>query len=152
MSVATLDRCRKSCSTPKNFDIWLLTNRRYWDEQAEQAEGPLESASILNGSATAGFGSTTLDENGCVTDGPYTNVRLTLDTELNRVEPVCLSRLFKQNQYEQTAQKIIDACLALDNYVDFNNCLGASPHTGGHYAIGGTVSDLPAHEFIRRLC
>ncbi|KAI8289636.1 Tyrosinase ustQ [Colletotrichum sp. SAR11_57] len=114
---------------------------RYWDEQAEQAEGPLESASILNGSATAGFGSTTLDENGCVTDGPYTNVRLTLDTELNRVEPVCLSRLFKQNQYEQTAQKIIDACLALDNYVDFNNCLGASPHTGGHYAIGGTMDD-----------
>ncbi|KAJ3949164.1 uncharacterized protein N0V96_000279 [Colletotrichum fioriniae] len=113
----------------------------YWDEQAEQAVLPLENASILNASATAGFGSASLDVNGCVVDGPYTNVRLTLDTELNRVDPVCLSRDFKQKEYDQVAQKIIDACMALEDYVNLNNCLGASPHTGGHYAIGGTMDD-----------
>ncbi|KXH55860.1 hypothetical protein CSAL01_08222 [Colletotrichum salicis] len=113
----------------------------YWDEQAEQAVLPLENASILNASATAGFGSTSLDANGCVVDGPYTNVRLTLDTELNRVDPVCLGRDFKQKEYDQVAQKITDACMALEDYVNLNNCLGASTHTGGHYAIGGTMDE-----------
>ncbi|OHE94369.1 hypothetical protein CORC01_10297 [Colletotrichum orchidophilum] len=113
----------------------------YWDEQAEQAALPLEDASILNGSATAGFGSTALDANGCVTDGPYTKLRLTLDTELKRVDPVCLSRDFKQAQYDLVSQPIIDACLVLEDYVDLNNCLGGTPHTGGHYAIGGTMDN-----------
>lgn len=75
----------------------------------------------------------------CVVDGPFTDMKLTLKIDLSRTDPVCLQRNFKQVQFDLLSQSSADACMALEDYDNFNNCLGGTPHVAGHYAVGGTV-------------
>ncbi|KAH8672235.1 hypothetical protein BGZ61DRAFT_428065 [Ilyonectria robusta] len=114
----------------------------YWDEQADEAAGPLGEASIFSPSATTGFGSNLTDANMCVVDGAFTDMKLTLKIDLSRAEPVCLQRNFKQVQFDLISQSSVDACMAIEDYDNFNNCLGGTPHVSGHYAIGGTMDDV----------
>ncbi|KAK2598235.1 hypothetical protein N8I77_011660 [Diaporthe amygdali] len=115
----------------------------YWDEQKDQATLPLVEVNILSPSATTGFGNTT-DENGCVVDGPFTGLRPTLQPNLTRTaeEGTCLQRDYKQAQFDLVSQDIVDSCFQLDQYSDLLNCLGGTPHTSGHYAIGGTMDSV----------
>ncbi|KAF6802798.1 amino acid transporter [Colletotrichum musicola] len=114
----------------------------YWNEQVDQAAGPLTASTIWGTDPATSFGTGATDENGCVTDGPFTNLRYNINTELERGEDKCLQYDLKQNQFDQLSQDIVNACNALEDYVDFNNCLGGAPHTSGHYAIGGTMDDV----------
>jgi len=87
-----------------------------------------------------GVGTSAVDENLCVTDGAFTNLRLDLTTSLTRTsEGTCLQRNFKQQQFDQVSQDIVNSCMAIDDYENFNTCLGSTPHVSGHYAVGGTV-------------
>lgn len=88
-----------------------------------------------------GVGTATVDENLCVVDGAFTNLRLDLTIELTRTaESTCLQRNFKQQQFDQLSQDIVDSCYAINDYENFNTCLGSTPHVSGHYAVGGTVT------------
>ncbi|KAM0332306.1 hypothetical protein ACHAQA_002582 [Verticillium albo-atrum] len=115
----------------------------YWDEQADQLSGTLAESGIWSADSLTGFGSTSLDEEGCVIDGAFADLRLDLNIQLTRdTEKVCLKRDLKQKQFDLVSQDIVDACQTLDNYDDFNSCLGGTPHVSGHYAVGGTMDDV----------
>ncbi|KZL66551.1 amino acid transporter [Colletotrichum tofieldiae] len=114
----------------------------YWNEQEDQATGPLIAASIWGNDPTTSFGTGFTYNNGCVADGPFTNLRYDVNIQLERGTEKCLTYDLKQAQFELVSQDIVNACNALEGYNDFNNCLGGSPHTSGHYAIGGTMDDV----------
>lgn len=102
-----------------------------------------------------GVGTAAVDENLCVVDGAFTNLRLDLATDLTRTaEKTCLQRNFKQQQFDQVSQDIVNACNALEDYENFNTCLGGTPHVSGHYAVGGTVSanNYPPMTIISQVC
>ncbi|KAF4827108.1 Tyrosinase ustQ [Colletotrichum tropicale] len=114
----------------------------YWDEQTDEAAGPLTSASIWGNDPATSFGTGASDSNGCLVDGPFTGVTYDLTADLERGATQCLSYKLNQAQFDLAAQDIVDACDALETYDDFNNCIGGSPHTSGHFAIGGTMDDV----------
>ncbi|KAK2011781.1 Di-copper centre-containing protein [Colletotrichum eremochloae] len=114
----------------------------YWDEQADQAAGPIEAASIWGDDPSTSFGTGATDSNGCLADGPFTKLRYDVNIQLERGEEKCLVYDLKQTEFDLVSQKIVDACNTLDTYNDFNSCIGGSPHTSGHYAIGGTMDDV----------
>ncbi|OLN87155.1 Tyrosinase 11 [Colletotrichum chlorophyti] len=114
----------------------------YWNEQVDQAAGPLTAASIWGTDPTTSFGTGATDENGCVADGPFANVSYNVNIQLERGEAQCLAYDFKQSRFDEVSQEIVDACYEMDTYNDFNDCLGSTPHTSGHYAIGGTMDDV----------
>ncbi|KAH6696678.1 hypothetical protein DL95DRAFT_478368 [Leptodontidium sp. 2 PMI_412] len=115
----------------------------YWDEQADQATGSLANSSMWSADPATGVGTATVDENLCVVDGAFTNLRLDLTIELTRTaESTCLQRNFKQQQFDQLSQDIVDSCYAINDYENFNTCLGSTPHVSGHYAVGGTMDDV----------
>ncbi|KAG8163087.1 hypothetical protein KVR01_007565 [Diaporthe batatas] len=114
----------------------------YWNEQVDQVAGPLTEASIWGTDPTTSFGSGATDANGCVVDGPFTNLTYDINPQLERVGTQCLAYDLKQAQFELIAQTIVDTCNALGTYKEFNTCIGGSPHTSGHFAIGGTMDDV----------
>ncbi|TDZ15806.1 N-acetyl-6-hydroxytryptophan oxidase ivoB [Colletotrichum orbiculare MAFF 240422] len=114
----------------------------YWNEQVDQAAGPLTAASIWGSDPTTSFGTGATDANGCVADGPFSNLTYNVNIQLERGEDQCLAYGLNQAQFNQVAQTVVDACNSLETYDDFNTCLGGTPHTSGHYAIGGTMDDV----------
>lgn len=110
----------------------------YWDEQADYAAGPLSEASVFN--ASTGFGSNLTDSNGCVVDGPFTELTYDLRVNLTRGNAECLTRGLSQSAFDLVQQSQVDACNLLDEYADFNTCIGNDVHVQGHYAVGGVVS------------
>ncbi|KAH7354493.1 hypothetical protein B0T11DRAFT_332315 [Plectosphaerella cucumerina] len=114
----------------------------YWDEQAEQAKVQLVDSGIWSADPLTGFGSAQVDENDCVIDGAFSGLELDLTIQLTRGEPTCLKRTLKQDQFDLVSQKVVDACMTLDTYATFSACLGGTPHTSGHYAVGGTMDDV----------
>ncbi|POS74667.1 hypothetical protein DHEL01_v206935 [Diaporthe helianthi] len=114
----------------------------YWDEQVDVAAGELTNASIWGDDPTTSFGTGATDANGCLLDGPFKNLTYDLTVSLERGPDQCLSYVLNQAQFELARQEIIDSCNTLETYNDFNNCVGGSPHTSGHYAIGGTMNDV----------
>ncbi|TID01370.1 Tyrosinase ustQ [Colletotrichum higginsianum] len=114
----------------------------YWNEQEDQAAGPLTAASIWGTDPAASFGTGLTHQDGCIADGPFTGVRYDVNIQLERGAEKCLAYDLKQAQFDLVSQEIVDACYSLNSYEDFNNCLGGTPHTSGHYAIGGTMDDV----------
>ncbi|KAJ0168435.1 Tyrosinase [Colletotrichum tanaceti] len=114
----------------------------YWNEQEDQAAGPLTAASIWGTDPTASFGTGLTLEDGCVADGPFAGLTYNVNIQLERGAEQCLAYDFKEAQFDKVSQDIVDACYALTTYDDFNTCLGGTPHTSGHYAIGGTMDDV----------
>ncbi|KAL0943469.1 amino acid transporter [Colletotrichum truncatum] len=121
----------------------------YWDEQADQALRLIEHASVwdrpaANTSAVAAFGTGRTDENNCVLDGAFTEYRLEITTQLERVQPgTCLTRGLNQTAFDTVSYKnIVEPCMAVesDDYAEMLNCLGNTPHSGGHLGVGGIVS------------
>ena len=113
---------------------------RYWDEQADQAAGSIYNASVFNPSPTTGFGTGYTDDQGCVIDGPFANLKLNLTTNLTRTSDSCLKRVFNDTQFDSVSQKVVDSCMEIHDYWEMWACLGNTPHTGGHFGVGGTVS------------
>ncbi|EFQ35939.1 hypothetical protein CGRA01v4_06143 [Colletotrichum graminicola] len=114
----------------------------YWNEQVDQAAGPLTAASIWGNDSSTSFGTGSTDSNGCLLDGPFKNVKYNVDIQLQRGAEHCLAYDLKQDEFDLVSQALVDACNTLESYSDFNSCLGGSPHVSGHYAIGGTMDDV----------
>ncbi|KAK2001440.1 Di-copper centre-containing protein [Colletotrichum falcatum] len=114
----------------------------YWNEQEDQAAGPLTAASIWGDDPSTSFGTGLTDSNGCVADGPFKNVKYNVNIQLERGAEQCLAYDLKQDEFDLISQDIVDACNSLDGYSEFNSCIGGSPHTSGHFAIGGTMDDV----------
>jgi tyrosinase len=74
----------------------------------------------------------------CVTDGPFVNLTLHLNSSSTDAS-YCLSRSFNQQGFQSGQQEYIDACFNTTTYVDAFECYQSNPHTAGHSAIGGTV-------------
>ncbi|PYH96444.1 Di-copper centre-containing protein, partial [Aspergillus ellipticus CBS 707.79] len=119
----------------------------YWDEQADQASAPLQNASVWSTSLTAGFGTGNTDENDCVVDGPFAYLPLNLTTELTRTNNSCMTRVFNQTQFDSVSQEIVDSCMDIDGYWTMWSCLGNTPHTGGHFGVGGTMEHVSFSAF-----
>ncbi|KAL0934610.1 amino acid transporter [Colletotrichum truncatum] len=113
----------------------------YWDQQTDEANGLLTEASIWGTDPATSFGTGARTADGCLADGPFTKVTYNINYQLERGESQCLNYDLKQNQFENAAQEIVDACNDLQTYDDFNNCIGGATHTSGHFAIGGTMDD-----------
>ncbi|RAH68073.1 tyrosinase family protein [Aspergillus aculeatinus CBS 121060] len=119
----------------------------YWDEQEDQARAPLENASVWSTSPTAGFGTGNTDADGCVQDGPFAYLPLNLTTELTRTSDSCLKRVFNQTHFDSVSQTIVDSCMDIDDYWSMWACLGNTPHTGGHFGVGGTMEHVSFSAF-----
>lgn len=142
-SVATLARTREifQATYPHVSSNFL---RRYWDEQADQASRPLQNATVWSTSSTSGFGTGNTDENDCVVDGAFANITYSLTTNLTQTADTCMKRVFNQTQFDSVSQTVVDSCMDIDDYWKMWACLGNTPHTGGHFGVGGTVCGLKA--------
>lgn len=116
---------------------------RYWNEQEEQATGPLTAASIWGSDPAISFGTGATDDNGCLSDGPFTGLRYDINIQLERGEEKCLTYSLKQDQFDLVSQDNVNTCNAFEGYDDFNHCLSETPHIAGHFAVGGTVRITP---------
>lgn len=139
MNVAILDLIREI----ENYSFTIIMASKlygYWDEQADQASGPLQNASVWSSSPTAGFGTGNTDENDCVIDGAFANITYNLTTNFTRTSNTCMTRIFNETFFDTVSQKVVDSCMDIDDYWKMWACLGNTPHTGGHLGVGGTVS------------
>ncbi|KAL8381204.1 hypothetical protein RB595_005471 [Gaeumannomyces hyphopodioides] len=96
----------------------------YWDQQADQAAGPLGALSISD--PATGFGNIRMDENNCVTDGTFANITNNLNVDLPCSSLKRLIRQLSQTQFDMAAQAQTDLCNAHAAYIDFNTCLGGT--------------------------
>ncbi|KAM7216078.1 putative amino acid transporter [Rhypophila decipiens] len=80
---------------------------------------------------------------GCITDGPFADLRLQLTANLT-VAPdggYCISRNMSDCLFSGALQENLDACLNAPTFEAHRNCLEAKPHIAGHWGVGGTMSD-----------
>lgn len=89
---------------------------RYWDDQADQAVGSIYNASVFSHSPTIGFGTGYIDDQGCVIDGPFVNLKLNLTTNLTRISDSCLKRVLNDTQFDSVSQKFVDSCMEIRDY------------------------------------
>ncbi|KAF4823479.1 Tyrosinase-like protein orsC [Colletotrichum tropicale] len=122
----------------------------YWDEQADQAINPIQNASVWdspasNTSAVVGFGTGRTDQDNCILDGAFAGYRVEISTQLTRNETgSCLTRGLNQTAFDTVSQKnVVEPCMAVesDDYAEMMNCLGNTPHSGGHLGVGGIMRD-----------
>jgi hypothetical protein len=76
----------------------------------------------------------------CVTDGPFVNLTLHMSSS-STSDSYCLSRSLNSNGFQTGAQEYIDECYNTDTYEEAFECYQVNPHTAGHSAVGGVVSD-----------
>lgn len=106
----------------------------YWNEVLDMDD---LAASVVFDPDT-GFGGEGVSS-GCVTDGPFVNLTLHLNSSSTSAE-YCLSRSFNSNGFQSGVQANLDECFNTTNYEDAFDCYQVNPHTAGHSAVGGTVS------------
>ncbi|KAI9170684.1 Tyrosinase P [Paramyrothecium foliicola] len=113
----------------------------YWDELADVTSGTLETASVFN--VDTGFGNAELDDNGCVSTGPYVNLTMHI-TQTSNNATYCLTRSLNADIFKFAGSTYIDACFNSANYTEAFECYMDSPHVAGHGAVGGTMLDVVA--------
>lgn len=109
----------------------------YWDEMADAEGGPMNQSAVFD--PITGFGSGTVDANGCIVDGPFVNLTMHLNQSSNTAN-FCLSRELDQESFYWANSTYVDECMVPETYEDVWNCWGTSPHLAGHMGVGGTVS------------
>lgn len=111
----------------------------YWDEQA--ANTALEAGIALSADVVfdpdTGFGG---GAGGCVADGPFVNLTLHFNHTSN-YDSYCLTRSLSETGIKSGNATYVDACFASADYATAWLCYKSKPHTAGHSAVGGTVSD-----------
>lgn len=116
----------------------------YWDELSDIEQinnGTLAFEELVVFDPDTGFGGNGLDGDGCVTDGPFANLTLHLNSS-DLPDPnggYCLSRKFNLTQFEGANSSNIDTCFAYDTFEDARQCYEANPHSAGHGGVGGVV-------------
>ncbi|KAF6825134.1 amino acid transporter [Colletotrichum musicola] len=116
----------------------------YWDLQTDQAEAPLQEASIFdNPSSPPAFGTPLTSSEKCILTGAFSNYRIRFTTQLTIQEPgSCITRALNQTAFDTVSLKnVVEPCMAVDDYAEMLGCLGNAPHSGGHLAIGGIMRD-----------
>lgn len=116
----------------------------YWDElsdieQINNGTLVLEQALIFD--PETGFGGNGLDGDGCVTDGPFSNLTLHLNSSglPDANGGYCLSRKFDITNFERGNSSNLDTCFGYDTFEDARQCYEAEPHAAGHGGVGGVV-------------
>lgn len=87
------------------------------------------------------FGSDGSGHDGCVTDGPFANLGLHLNSDYT-TRPYCLSRDLRQERFVGASAGYVNECYEMDDFADAGPCYEGFPHTAGHNGIGGVVSSL----------
>ncbi|KAI1339821.1 amino acid transporter [Xylariaceae sp. FL0016] len=113
----------------------------YWDELSDVTDDALENASIFD--VNTGFGNGSVDDDGCVTTGPFVNLTLHINQTSN-YDNSCLKRDLNQQGFNLANSTYLDECRASQNYSTAFECYMVSPHVAGHSAIGTTMLDVVA--------
>lgn len=78
------------------------------------------------------------DAAGCITDGPFVNVKNSLGPGYE-ITDRCIDRNVSNRDSQAAAQENIDQCHATTTYLDFWRCIEGLPHGAGHGGVGGQV-------------
>ncbi|KAI5804632.1 hypothetical protein DFH27DRAFT_512665 [Peziza echinospora] len=81
------------------------------------------------------------ETNGCVTDGPFADYVLNIGPTAERSEPHCISRQLNETASPFARPEAVSKCMALDNILDFSNCIELGPHLAGHFGTGGEMDN-----------
>lgn len=98
-------------------------------------------SSLVDSDIFEWFGGDGSASDGCVTDGPFADLVLHLDSDYT-TDVYCLSRNFQQDDFEGASARYVDECLAMAEFKDAWPCFEGYPHAAGHNGIGGVVSIL----------
>lgn len=85
------------------------------------------------------FGGDGSGQGGCLTDGPFANLELRLNSD-DTTRPYCLSRDLRQDRFVGASASYVNECYEMDHFDDAWPCYEGYPHTAGHNGIGGVVS------------
>lgn len=116
----------------------------YWDELSDIEQinnGTLTMEELVIFDPDTGFGGNGLDGDGCVTDGPFVNLTLHLNSS-DLPDPdggYCLSRNFNLTELERGNSSYLDTCFEYDTFEDARQCYESDPHGAGHGGVGGVV-------------
>lgn len=112
--------------------IWI----RYWQISAD-AQNILQS-SVWD--PQFGVGGNGAGGNGCIQDGPFSNLTLHFNQDGRVGEPYCLTRSINVETYKGSSQRFVDECLASPTFMEAHNCYENFVHTSAHEGTGGVVS------------
>ena len=118
----------------------------YWEELLDV--GALNQSAVFD--PDTGFGGNGLDDDGCITDGPFVNLTLHLSANYSVISSTdyCLERSFNADAFLGANQTYLDTCYASANYSVALDCYSAKPHTAGHAGVGGTVRFIMLRSII----
>lgn len=138
----------------------------YWDERSDIEQinnGTLTIDQLVVFDNQTGFGGNGRSEDGCVTDGPFANLTLHLNSSGLPDESggYCLSRSFDLTSLERGDGSEVETCYAYDTFEDARQCYESDPHAAGHGGVGGVMINVAAspgdpifflhHAYIDRL-
>ncbi|KAI1762568.1 Di-copper centre-containing protein [Hypoxylon sp. FL1150] len=109
----------------------------YWNETVDV--GDIKASAIFD--VEYGFGGNGTGASGCISDGPFADLALHFNEDLNTTD-YCVTRFLNDRALSSAAQERIDACMAMGAYTEIWNCLEGGPHGAGHGGVAGTMINL----------
>lgn len=122
----------------------------YWDEPSEA--GNFKRSNIFSpttgfggdGDPSAGVVSWSLEgvhqSAGCITDGPFKDYRLHIGPGMDN-RGHCISRNISNSASSGVSRQEVQRCMNMKNFATFWPCLEQRPHSGGHFGVGGEMSN-----------
>ncbi|KAK7736002.1 hypothetical protein SLS63_003520 [Diaporthe eres] len=119
----------------------------YWDELSDIEQinnGTLTIDQLVIFDSDTGFGGNGADGDGCITDGPFVNLTLHMNSSGLPDESggYCLSRSFDLTSLERGNSSYLDTCFAYDTFEDARQCYESDPHAAGHGGVGGVMINV----------
>ena len=86
------------------------------------------------------FGGNGTEPDGCVTDGAFAYYTEHIGPQ-NQNTVFCMNRSWGNFEaIMNTTGAAVAHCNTFDSYDEYFACIAATPHRGGHWAVGGVVS------------
>ncbi|KAJ3565331.1 hypothetical protein NPX13_g7549 [Xylaria arbuscula] len=110
----------------------------YWNEPVDASA--LSESVILD--PETGFGGDGSGSARCITDGPFVNITLRINQDLEAGDEYCIYRALNDRSFSNAVQTNVDTCLAKSTFNDAWNCIEAKPHSSGHGGVNGLMVDV----------
>lgn len=136
-----------SALLPKAIDRGVYTDglRRYWDEVKDASD--IRASPVWN--PDNGFGGDGTGPDGCVADGPFSNLTLRFDSHFHANHGYCLSRNFNPEAFHAAGQANVEDCMGSADWERSSVCWENFVHTAGHDGTGRVVNDPTATPHVK---
>ncbi|GKZ52790.1 hypothetical protein AnigIFM49718_003442 [Aspergillus niger] len=111
----------------------------WWNEAYDTDSGNMFRSEMWDADAFGGNGT---EPDGCVTDGAFAYYTEHIGPQ-NQNTVFCMNRSWGNFEaIMNTTGAAVAHCNTFDSYDEYFACIAATPHRGGHWAVGGVMEDV----------